>query len=263
MPVKLILASVMFLLLHVSVASLAGEISRDARKYMARGQAAMEDAKTKADFQDAVKQFRKVTQYAPNWSDAWYNLGIAQRSAKDYQAAIVSLSKYLKLKPSAPDKIEIEGQIFKLEYLQEKAAKSSTPIAEQSVSSLSLAGRWYIRYNYGKYTNESTYDLIPLGPHKFKLKFIRTITIPADGGVHGRREMYVTASINGFRVNGKYYNRTLDHLRCEDPGFSLAISGFISKDRSKITIITPPASLFSIATCKYMDSDGSTLTFER
>ena len=95
----------------------AAEISRDARKHMIRGQAAMEDAKNASDYQDAVKEFKKAVEYAPHWADAWFNLGVAQERAMDYAGAIESFNQYLKLNPDAADRSDVEAKIFKLEYL--------------------------------------------------------------------------------------------------------------------------------------------------
>lgn len=101
----------------------AAEISRDARKHMIRGQAAMEDAKNASDYQDAVKEFKKAVEYAPHWADAWFNLGVAQERAMDYAGAIESFNQYLKLNPDAADRSDVEAKIFKLGYLVEKKAK--------------------------------------------------------------------------------------------------------------------------------------------
>jgi tetratricopeptide (TPR) repeat protein len=103
----------------------AAEISRDAKRHMYRGQAAMEVAKDVSGFQDAENEFKKAIKYAPDWADAWFNLGVAQEKAENYSGAIESFSKYLKLNPNASDSSEVEGRIYKLEYKQEKAQKAN------------------------------------------------------------------------------------------------------------------------------------------
>lgn len=120
----------LFVFLNITL-SCAPEISHDAKKHMLRGEAAMEtakaalDAKNTRDFQsaveDAVKEFKMATQYAPEWADAWVNLGVAQESAGDYAGAIASFNKYLSLSPKASDRSAIEDKIIKLEYKEEKA----------------------------------------------------------------------------------------------------------------------------------------------
>jgi tetratricopeptide (TPR) repeat protein len=133
----------------------AAEISADARKHMLRGEAAMEtakaalDAKNTRDFQsaveDAVKEFKMATKYAPDWADAWFNLGVAQESAGDYTGAIASFNKYLNLNPQASDRTAIEDRIIKLEYKQERAQKQRQEKQQSAAKTRKiqqLAGAW-------------------------------------------------------------------------------------------------------------------------
>jgi len=99
----------------------AEEISRDARKHMVRGQVAMEEAEDIADYQDAVEEFRKATEYAPDLAAAWFNLGVAQDKAEDFEEAIESLERYREAAPNAPDLEEVESLIYAIEYRQERA----------------------------------------------------------------------------------------------------------------------------------------------
>ena len=120
----------------------AAEISQDAKRHMFRGQAAMEEAKNASDYQDAVKEFKKAVEYAPHWADAWFNLGVAQERVKDYAGAMNSFKKYLELNPTANDRNEVEGRIYKLEYLVEKKAKVEKAEREKKESFESLTGTW-------------------------------------------------------------------------------------------------------------------------
>ena len=95
----------------------------EAKRFMARGAAAMEMAKSPADFRDAVEEFSQAVKEAPEWADAWFNLGVAQESAEDYGAAIESFKGYLKKAPKASDREAVETRIYKLEYKLEKAAE--------------------------------------------------------------------------------------------------------------------------------------------
>lgn len=121
--VKFLMACWVIFVFTFSFGLNAAEISRDARKHMIRGQAAIEEAKTEADYQDAVTEFKKAIEYAPEWADAWYNLGVAQEKTGGYQDAIEGFNKYLKLNPNAADSSEVEARIFKLEYRQEKTQR--------------------------------------------------------------------------------------------------------------------------------------------
>ena len=124
--------------------ALAKEIPRDAKKYMLRGQAAMEDAKNATDYQDAVNEFRKAVKYAPKWGDAWYNLGVAQDAAGDYAAAITSFKQYLGLMPHASDRSAVEDRIIKLEYKQEKAGRvaKEAEVRKLKENTKKLTGTW-------------------------------------------------------------------------------------------------------------------------
>jgi len=121
----LILCSIFILIAFVTVLN-AAEPSLEAERHMARGLAAMEDAKTQADFQDAIREFKKVIQYAPNWTDAWFNLGVAQESAGDFATAIKSFQTYLEKNPDTSDRKAVQTRIFKLEYKHEKSQKSKS-----------------------------------------------------------------------------------------------------------------------------------------
>jgi len=130
----------------------AAEITKDAKRHMARGHAAaeyFEETKDVNNIKDAVREFKKAIQMAPDWADAWYNLGAAQEAARAYADAMQSFKKYLKLNPNAADSGEVEARIFKLEYKQEEQAKRATrPQVKKPVKKTEktfaekLNGRW-------------------------------------------------------------------------------------------------------------------------
>ena len=98
----------------------AQNISDDARRYFDRGQAAVEMAKTSADYEDAIKEFEKAARLAPDWSDVYYNLGLIQEKIGKYDDAFRNLTKYLELSPNASDAGEVKKFIAKIEYKMEK-----------------------------------------------------------------------------------------------------------------------------------------------
>ena len=97
--------------------------SMEAKRHMARGTAAMEMAKSPADFRDAVEEFSQAVKQMPDWANAWFNLGVAQESAEDYHGAIDSFKTYLKKVPKAADYDAVEARVFRLEYKMEKAGE--------------------------------------------------------------------------------------------------------------------------------------------
>lgn len=127
-----------FLLLAATAAQ-ATEISQDAQRHMARGMAAMEVAKSPADYRDAVKEFSEAVKLAPDWANAWFNLGVAQDAAEQYKAAIGSFKTYLKKAPDAADRDAVETRILKLEYKAEKAGKTEW---ERYRKAARFSGKW-------------------------------------------------------------------------------------------------------------------------
>lgn len=52
----------------------AQTVSEEARRYMARGQAAMKMAKSTADYEAAARELEKAKQLAPQWPEVYHNL---------------------------------------------------------------------------------------------------------------------------------------------------------------------------------------------
>jgi hypothetical protein len=119
---KLILAAIttVCLSLLIQAVSCAGPVSEEARRHIARGQAAMEMAKSPAELEDAINEFQKAARLAPGWPDPYYNLGIAQEKSGKLSEAVASFKRYLQLVPNAPNAAKIQEQIYKLEYKAEQ-----------------------------------------------------------------------------------------------------------------------------------------------
>ncbi len=131
------------------------ETPAEARRHMARGVAAVEDAKTPGDFKDACKEFQQAATLAPWLANAYRNLAIAQDKAGMYNESLASLRLYLLTKPSSSDVDWAEDLKAKVGYRKEKAAKAkqeeSSPQAvaareQQSFEDLlrKIDGRRYI-----------------------------------------------------------------------------------------------------------------------
>ena len=100
------------------------EAPAEARRHMARGVAAVEDAKTTDDFKDACNEFQQAATLAPWLANAYRNLAIAQDKAGLYDEALASLRFYLLTKPSPADVNWAEDLKSKVEYRKEKAQKA-------------------------------------------------------------------------------------------------------------------------------------------
>jgi len=99
----------------------AQNISDDARRYFSRGMAAVETAKSTADYKDAAKEFERAKILAPDWPDVYYNLGMILEKTGDYETAVNNLKTYLQIVPSASDANQIQEKIYKMEYKMERS----------------------------------------------------------------------------------------------------------------------------------------------
>jgi hypothetical protein len=124
------LIGVSILLVWVSV-TLAGTVSDEARRYMARGMAAVEMAKSPGDYALAVPEFEQAARLAPDWPEIFYNLGLVQSKVGDYTSAMKSFQRYLDLAPQSPDAAKVRDEIFKLEYRRDRDKQTTM-----------LAGTW-------------------------------------------------------------------------------------------------------------------------
>jgi len=113
------LISVVILLTCVSSA-FSETVSEEARRYMIRGETAVEMAKTAEDYEQAIKEFQEAVRIAPDWAAPYYNLGLVQEKAGKLKEAVISLDRYLQLSPNAPDNTEVREFIYKLEYKAEQ-----------------------------------------------------------------------------------------------------------------------------------------------
>jgi Tfp pilus assembly protein PilF len=98
----------------------AQNVSEEARRHMARGEAAAEMAKSPAEYDSAIKEFQEAARLAPDWPDPYYNLGLALENNGRLKEAAASYKKYLQLAPNAPDAAKIRVHIYKLEYKAEQ-----------------------------------------------------------------------------------------------------------------------------------------------
>lgn len=101
----------------------AQTVSEEARRYMNRGMAAEEIAKTEADLRDAIKEYEHAAALAPNWVDIYYRLASVCEKVGSYDQAVSHLKRYLELLPDSPDREQVRSRIDKLEYKIEKAQR--------------------------------------------------------------------------------------------------------------------------------------------
>jgi len=115
--------AIVFLLVMCGITASWGQqaVPEEARRHMIRGQAAVEAAKSPQDYQDALTEFDQAKVLAPDWPDAYYNLGMIHEKIGNYDEAIDNLKKYLELLPNAEDAAQVGDIIYKLEYKRERS----------------------------------------------------------------------------------------------------------------------------------------------
>jgi ankyrin repeat protein len=131
---------VLFILIFISFYSTSlvfgQEVSDEAQRHSDRGVAAI-DIK---DFEAAIKEFEEAVKLAPDWPDAFYNLGAAQEGAEKYRDAVRSYTEYLRLAPNADDAEDIKSLINTLEFKAEQVL--TIPDIVDTLVSCNEKGGW-------------------------------------------------------------------------------------------------------------------------
>lgn len=106
----------------------APALPSEAERRMVRGSTAFKGATSVTGYQDAAKEFEQATLAAPWYDDAYFNLGVSQDKAENYEAALRSL-KLARL--ASPESKEIQTLIYEVEYRQEKAIAPEVQASRQ------------------------------------------------------------------------------------------------------------------------------------
>ena len=114
---------------HVQTMKPAPAVPEETRRFMNRGMAAAEGAKTESDYRDAIQEFQKAVNIAPWLGSGYRNLAVVQDKAGLHSQAIQNLKLYLLTNPPAADAEAAKTLMDKIEYRQEKAVRESSPQA--------------------------------------------------------------------------------------------------------------------------------------
>ena len=137
----------------------------EADRRMVRGTVAFKEAKSISDYQGAVKEFEQATLAAPWYGDAYFNLGVAQDKAENYEASLRSL-KLAQL--ASPENKEIKTLMYEVEYRNEKAHSPTVVSASQTTRHVnsdeelvkSLDGAIFVkRWDTVRQQGEDTYKI--------------------------------------------------------------------------------------------------------
>jgi tetratricopeptide (TPR) repeat protein len=107
-----------------------------------RAEAAMSHAKTRAEFMEAVNEYKKAIQFAPWVARYYFFLAEALEGAGERAEAIRNLKLALLGAPTAEDRVAIQKKIAGLEYLLEKDAKSRADEIDRWNVKDKIAGEW-------------------------------------------------------------------------------------------------------------------------
>jgi len=121
----------------------APEIPEEARRSFIIGEALFKQVKSLRPAYEAADAFRTATTLAPWWSDAYWNLAVAQQLAGQYVSAKESLRLYMLTNLSAADRRIAQDRLYAIE--------ADIITAKSSVSG-GLTGFWQ-RSSYKNMTN--------------------------------------------------------------------------------------------------------------
>jgi hypothetical protein len=190
----------------------------EARKHLVRGMAAIESAKNADELSDAVDEFKKATELAPDMAEAWYNLGSVQSKTGQFKDAIASYQRYLTLAPQAKDAARVKDEITKLEFRMDKEQRVKshvgTWVAEDGTPfNLSLNGNQVVLATSLYYVSnedvESTYTMVGKVPVSIFIPFRFNLSMQGKklGGVWSRPSFKAdkcTVPEDGGEVTGEF-----------------------------------------------------------
>jgi len=209
--------------------------------YFNRGEAAVEMAKSSADYKDAVKEFKKAAAIAPNWPDVYYNIGLIQEKIGIYNDAITNLTKYLKLSPNASDAGKVKKFIAKIEYKMEKTEGYKRVYKIMTSGVYRLAPKGYYDEVWGDYERKET----PPSYTNYMLNIFRMVSgrIQAcniwylRGGYHPREHPPIPRQWEPVKVNGRFYEYTYSHYMDVASGY---VVRYDNEVKGEIISINPP-----------------------
>ena len=229
--------------LYVGLAG-AQNVSDEAMRHFDRGQAAVEMAKTPADYEDAVREFEKAARLAPDWPDVYYNLGLIQEKVGKRADAIRNLTKYLELSPNANDSREVKKFIAKIEYKMEKAE------GIKRVYGIMTSGV-YVRnakYNYPEmlWSNYERKEIPNLADSSNMLNIFRMVSgkmqvsnvwYLRELAYHPKQHLPIPREWEPAKVNGRFYEYTFSYYMDIARGY---VVRYDCQVKGEIISIDPP-----------------------
>lgn len=225
---------------HVQTMSLAPVVPEEAKKYVNRGVAAGEGAKTENDYKDAILEFQKAVNIAP-WLGAGYRgLAVMQDKAGQYSQALQNLKFYLLTNPSAADAEAANILRDKIEYRQEKVAKELAEKARVEQAKVArpaekLRGTWTAEYHMVGGPAAPWKEIYKIEPETNDFNVI--LIDPGDSPYHGSfslsrsNNVYFQLSVDGTNIKGGYLQRFLNDYGC-NPAKDQPVTGQVQDDNT-------------------------------
>ena len=115
---------ILFLLFVNSAIAQNCPLNDTAKYHWHRARAAEDIAQTPADYKNAIDEYTKAFEHAPECPDIAYDLGLCYEycgttDTSLWRKAVEYYRIYLKLKPQASNKELVIGKIYKMEYIIE------------------------------------------------------------------------------------------------------------------------------------------------
>ena len=207
-----------------SIVSFGQKISDEAKRYYDRGCVALEMIENNefADYEDAIKEFNKAKEAAPDFKNVYFKLGQIYSKLEKYQEAIENYKKYIQLETDTNEVSQIKTIINKLEYKSEKK-RELMPSTYKDVNvgdfvTFSLLASGYI----GSYDHRTiTVKCIGKYDSFVKLEISQKILVASQGEIT-RNEFktnYITYSISE-QVGGYVGGYSIENFRELSKGLS-------------------------------------------
>jgi tetratricopeptide (TPR) repeat protein len=216
----------------------------DARRYMLRGTAAIEMAKSDADLTLAADEFRKATEIAPQMAVAWFNLGAVQVRLGRYDEAIESYRQYLAQAPDADDAAKVRDELVKLEFRAEQQGRVQSRegiwVVESSEGSAGSAGA--SKYVMLHYSQDFAPYRVSVENGRLVLRAARHGDVSVDGGFlakgnhPGTLERVFVLETRGLSLVGTGRRGPYQYDTCAVPPEELNVNGEIDDANGKITL---------------------------
>jgi len=227
------------LLVSFSTGTFGQAVSDEAKRHLDRGIAAIELANSPDDYAPAIKEFKQAVSLAPNWPDAYYDLGKAQEKAEKYSDAISSLRQFLMVAPNSNEAEAVKTLINKLEYKSER--EETIKQAYDIMTSGSYSRKQVDRKQLSGEAGGRGLGLGPMSSFRIQSgKMEVANSWYESSGVdsyHPQQHPRIPREWEPVKVNGKSYEYTFSHY------MDTSLSYVVRMDyevKGEITSIDPP-----------------------